>query len=79
MRGALEAGLLLLALPVGAEALIWNAHRVYGRRRWATLSLSLSLPITLSSLVRGTPKTWLALLLLLLLLILLLLLFLLVL
>ena len=25
-------GLLLLALPVAAEALVWNAHRIYGRR-----------------------------------------------
>ena len=26
-------GLLLLAVPVGADAVVWNAHRIYGRKR----------------------------------------------
>jgi len=55
-RGDLEAmqklkrllkpdGLLLLAVPVGRDALVWNAHRIYGRKRlpllldgWETLA-----------------------------------------
>ena len=51
-RVVVDGGLLLLAVPVGAEALIWNAHRVYGRKRLAMLlhrwrvlhRLSLTLP-----------------------------------
>lgn len=38
-------GLLLLAVPVGPDALVWNAQRIYGRRRlpllldgWETLA-----------------------------------------
>ena len=26
-------GLLFLAVPVGLDALAWNAHRIYGRKR----------------------------------------------
>jgi hypothetical protein len=26
-------GLLILAVPVGRDALVWNAHRIYGRQR----------------------------------------------
>ena len=47
-RGDLEAmekmksilkpnGLLLLSVPIGADTLVWNAHRVYGRLRLAEL------------------------------------------
>jgi hypothetical protein len=26
-------GLLLLAVPVGQDAVVWNAHRIFGRKR----------------------------------------------
>eukprot|EP00277_Geminigera_cryophila_P005172 CAMPEP_0179417848 /NCGR_PEP_ID=MMETSP0799-20121207/7600_1 /TAXON_ID=46947 /ORGANISM="Geminigera cryophila, Strain CCMP2564" /LENGTH=193 /DNA_ID=CAMNT_0021190913 /DNA_START=29 /DNA_END=610 /DNA_ORIENTATION=- len=32
-----EGGLLVLAVPVGAEALVWNVHRIYGRKRLGRL------------------------------------------
>ena len=32
-----EGGVLLLAVPVASEALVWNAHRIYGRRRLGLL------------------------------------------
>ena len=31
-------GLLLLAVPIGSDALVWNAHRIYGRIRWPLLT-----------------------------------------
>ena len=37
-RGLLEpGGLLLLAVPMGRDALVWNAHRIYGPLRWPRL------------------------------------------
>ena len=34
LRGKLRpGGLLYLAVPVGADQLVWNAHRIYGRLR----------------------------------------------
>ena len=32
-----EDGLLILAVPVGQDTVMWNAHRVYGRRRLTLL------------------------------------------
>jgi hypothetical protein len=31
------AGILILAVPVGRDLVVWNAHRVYGRRRLTKL------------------------------------------
>ncbi len=30
-------GLLLLAVPIGPDAVVWNAHRIYGRKRFPML------------------------------------------
>ena len=30
-------GLLLLAVPVGCDVIVWNAHRIYGPKRLARL------------------------------------------
>jgi SAM-dependent methyltransferase len=30
-------GLLLLAVPIGLDAICWNAHRIYGEKRWPEL------------------------------------------
>jgi len=30
-------GLLFLAVPVGIDQLVWNAHRIYGEKRWPKL------------------------------------------
>ena len=38
--GAGAAGLLLLGVPVGRDALVFNAHRIYGPRRLALLYAS---------------------------------------
>ncbi|MFO1060221.1 MAG: DUF268 domain-containing protein [Dongiaceae bacterium] len=32
-----RGGLLYLAVPVGADAVVWNAHRIYGRLRFPRL------------------------------------------
>jgi hypothetical protein len=31
-------GLLFLSVPVGFDALAWNAHRIYGRKRFPLLT-----------------------------------------
>ena len=36
-------GLMLMAVPVGADAVVWNVHRIYGRRRLSRLFTRLSL------------------------------------
>eukprot|EP00961_Rhodomonas_salina_P267849 3618985-Rhodomonas_salina.1 len=46
--GALEevvapGGLLVLAIPVSADRLVWNCHRIYGRSHSCSLRLSASL------------------------------------
>lgn len=34
IRGVLKpGGLLFLSIPVGSDALVWNCHRIYGRKR----------------------------------------------
>jgi hypothetical protein len=30
-------GLLYLAVPIGMDTVVWNAHRVYGEKRWPLL------------------------------------------
>jgi len=38
MEGMVKrGGVVLLAVPVGAEALVWNCHRIYGKHRLAQL------------------------------------------
>jgi len=32
-----EDGILFLAVPVGIDKCVWNAHRIYGRHRWPLL------------------------------------------
>ena len=33
MRYLKEGGLMFLAVPIGKDTVVWNAHRVYGKAR----------------------------------------------
>ncbi|MHC4638201.1 MAG: DUF268 domain-containing protein [Planctomycetota bacterium] len=30
-------GLLFLSVPIGVDTIVWNAHRIYGKKRWPKL------------------------------------------
>ena len=30
-------GLLFLSVPIGTDKCVWNAHRIYGKKRWPKL------------------------------------------
>jgi len=45
-------GLLFLAVPIGRDSLVWNAHRIYGEKRFNLLTAGWSF----EAIIGGTKE-----------------------